>query len=198
MVKTIFSNLGCFKEYDIVLAEIYGHENAIYNLEYLYDSLETLENILINGELHDQSTQNINFFDRECLNKLESLIYGVANDITNGLFDLKLLNLNGVNFFHILSEFIQNISKAHKSQQTEKSEQLAAVGTHLLNEIKDKLSHAVVLREQSNFGTQVQTVVKKAIKLRHFRILNAFLPLIFQMEITESFKFFQALLSLNS
>ena len=91
-VKVIFNNLSCFKEYDPVLAEVYGNMNATYNMMYFYDCLETLNNILMNGAPGDTTGTVIDSYDRECISKLEILVDIVATDIRQCSFDIKNLN----------------------------------------------------------------------------------------------------------
>lgn len=95
-MKVIFNNLVSFKEYDQILAEVYGYMNATYNMMYFYDCLETLNNILLTGISGDPSGKIIECFDRECVGKLEVLIDLIATDIRENNFDIK--NLGDYNF----------------------------------------------------------------------------------------------------
>ena len=82
----------CFKEFDPILAEVYGNMNATYNMMFFYDCLETLNNILVNGIAAGATATVIESFDRECISKLEVLVDVVANDIRQCAFDIKNLS----------------------------------------------------------------------------------------------------------
>ena len=115
LVKAIFSNLSGFKEYDPLLADVFGHLGPIYNMEYLYDCLETLNNILTSD-----SAQNFvgvqGCFDRDCLNKIELLIDSVAIDLKSNTFPLKNINHQNLNVFLTIYLYIANrcITEIHR------------------------------------------------------------------------------------
>ncbi len=92
IVKVIFNNLVCFKEYDPILSDVYGSMNATYNMMYFYDCLETLNNVLVNGMAGDTTGTVVEAYDRECISKLEVLVDVVATDIRQCVFDIKNLS----------------------------------------------------------------------------------------------------------
>ncbi len=143
VVKVIFNNLVCFKEYDPILAEVYGNMNATYNMMYFYDCLETLNNILVNGAAADTTGTVLPAFDRECISKLEVLIDVVATDIRQCTFDIKNLSDYNCNFIDVLKRFITHIKDAHAAARNEKSQTLATLCGVLLNDLNDKVGSAI-------------------------------------------------------
>jgi hypothetical protein len=99
MVKIIFSNLACFKEYDNVLAEVYGFIDASFNPPFLIDSLETLGNIL-GKAVSPLDPSVICLFDRECINKMEIVIDIILKELQDDSPETKTLfkNFNVSNY----------------------------------------------------------------------------------------------------
>ncbi len=153
-MKAIFSNLGCFKEYDNVLADLYGHLDATYNLGYLFDSLKTLNNVLSCG-----TKLSVNYFDRDCLTKLEMIIEIIATDIRNGTIESSQLKLNEIEFGAALKEFTSNIGKAHLQERNERNEKLAQFTNLLIADVDEKIDHAIQYRRQLVSGQQISTIV---------------------------------------
>jgi len=67
VMKTIFSNLSSFKDYDKVLKDIYGYLEPTYNFAFLTDSLRVLNNLMTTTT----GLINVNEFVNELAQQLE-------------------------------------------------------------------------------------------------------------------------------
>jgi hypothetical protein len=137
--KIIFSNLAPFKEYDPVVAEVYGSMNATYNMMYFYDCLETLDNILLRGSTADNIGLVAGAFDRECISKVDLL----ATDIRQCAFDIRNLSEYNCNLVEVLKNFILHIRDCHGRIKTELLTSLVTLCNLLLHNLNEKVNSAI-------------------------------------------------------
>ena len=98
----LFNNLASFKEYDSVLADVYGFMGVSYNVQFLFDSLEALSNILRNISTDPIAEELIGVFDRECFSKLQLILEVILVEMKNELeFTAAQRTMIDVMFLHV-------------------------------------------------------------------------------------------------
>lgn len=128
---------------------------------YFYDCLETLNNILVNGEALDTSGAVIQAYDRECMSKLEVLVDVVATDIRQCVFDIRNLSDYNCNFVEIMKRFIEHIRDCHlKMGRNEKSQTLVALCNVLLHDLNDKVNSAIESYKAKLKATSAVTILE--------------------------------------